>query len=108
MPTWLCGDETGLNEWVYKEKDIWHNQQRCHFSDLPSLNTLTPGQSVGLLVTSSGQLHLFVDGVHNRVMATGLPVDTPLWGVASLYGRCTKIRSEKLSGESSGIVISPS
>ena len=35
-------------------------------------------------------------------------MDTPLWGVADVYGLCVKIKSEIMSGESSGVVISPS
>ena len=69
------------------------------FEDLPSLYDLTPGQMVGLLITSNGQLHLYLDGRHRKKIASGLPMDTPLWGTADVYGRCTKIRSEILSGE---------
>ena len=108
MPIDLYGGRTGLHEWVYDGNGIWHNKEERKLLDLPSLYDLTPGQSVGLLVTSSGQLHLFLDGEHRREIATGLPVDTPLWGVADVYGKCTKIRSEIMSGESSGVVISPS
>ena len=68
-------------------------------TNFPSLNDLTPGQKVGLLVTTSGQLHFFLDGRHCKEIATGLPVDKPLWGAASVYGRCTTIKSEILSGK---------
>ena len=33
-------------------------------------------------------------------------MNTPLWGVADVFGKCTKIKSEIMSGESSGVVIS--
>ena len=36
-------------------------------------------------------------------IATGLPVDTPLWGAADVWGKCTKIKSEILSGKSGGV-----
>ena len=32
-------------------------------------------------------------------VATGLPVNKPLWGAVDVYGNCTKIKSEMLSGE---------
>ena len=99
---------SGLHAWVYDGNSIRHNKEKREFPDLPDLDDLTPGQSVELLVTPSGQLHLFLDGEHRHEIATGLPVDTPLWGMADVLGRCTKIRSEIMSGESSGIVISPS
>ena len=93
----------GPHEWNYWDRTLCHNEQR-EFPDLPSLNDLTRGQTVGLLVTTNGQLHLFLDGVrHRKEIATGLPVDTPLWGAASVNGKCTKIKSEILSGESGGV-----
>ena len=93
----------GPHEWIYDSSTLYHNKQEREFPDLPHLNYLTPGQTVGLLVTSNGQLHLFLDGQHRKEIATELPVDTPLWGVADVYGRCTKIKSEILSGESGGV-----
>ena len=99
-----CRD-VGPHEWIYKEN--WHKGSR-NFPGLPDLDELTPGQSVGLLVTPNGQLHPFLNGEHCCEIATGLPVDTPLWRVADVFGKCTKIKSEIMSGESSGVVISPS
>ena len=93
----------GPNEWIYWNRIIYHNNCGREFPDLTSLDDLTPGQTVGLLVTSNGQLHLFLDGQHCKKIATELPVDTPLWGVASMYARCTKIKSDILIGESGGV-----
>ena len=93
----------GPHEWNYYSRTLFHNKQRREFPDLPSLHHLTHGQTVGLLVTTNGQLHLFLDGLHRGEIATGLPVDTPLWGAASVEGTCTKIKSEILSGESGGV-----
>ena len=105
----------GPHEWNYYNRHLLHNKQTRGFQkfpdlpgyptlhDVPSLNDLTSGQTVGLLVTTNGQLHLFFDGRHRKEIATGLPVDTPLWGAASVKGNCTKIKSEILSGESGGV-----
>ena len=94
------GSHTGPHEWYYWDNTLYHNGQFSGFPDLPSFSDLTPGQTVGFLVTTNGQLHLFLDGQHRKKIATGLPVDTPLWGVAHVYDNCTKIKSEILKGES--------
>ena len=103
VPSSLPDTSAGPHEWNYYGRSLYHNKQRREFPDLPSLHDLTRGQTVGLLVTTNGQLHLFLDGRHRKEIATGLPVDTPLWGAADVFGRCTKIKSEILSGESGGV-----
>ena len=107
LPDTVLSDLTtwggGPHEWNYWSRTSYHNKQRSEFPDLPSLNDLMRGQTVGLLVTTNGQLHLFLDGQYCKKIATGLPVDTPLWGAASVFGKCTKIKSEILSGESCGV-----
>ena len=99
LPAW----DAGPHEWNYWDRALFHNTQRRVFLDLPHLSNLTRGQRVGLLVTTNGQLHLFLDGQHHKEIATGLPVDKPLWGAADVCGTCTKITSEILSGESGGV-----
>ena len=101
VPSSLPTSGAGPHEWNYRGTMLFHNKQTRHF--LPPLHDLTSGQRVGLLVTTNGQLHLFLDGQHRTEISTGLPVDTPLWGAADVYGHCTKIKSEILSGESGGV-----
>ena len=100
VPSKLPLDDAGPHEWNYTGRTLYHNKQEREFRDLPNLDDLSCGQTVGLLVTTNGQLHLFLDGKHSKEIATGLPVDTPLWGVASVYGTCLMITCEILSGES--------
>ena len=97
------GVDAGPHEWNYRGRALHHKKQARGFPDLPDLDDLTPGQTVGLLVTSNGQLHLFLDGRHRKEIATELPVDKPVWGAASVYAHCTKIKSEILIGESGGV-----
>jgi len=104
VPTEVPTGDVGPHEWICYGILLYHSNQGKSFPNRFDLHTLTPGQSVGLLVTPNGQLHLFSNGEHCREIATGLPVDTPLWGVADVFGKCTKIKSD---GESSGVVISP-
>ena len=90
---------TGVHEWNYDDRSLYHNGSRSDFPHLPSLFDLTTNQSVGLLVTTNGQLHLYLDGRHVQEVATGLPVTTPLWGAVDMRYKCAKIKSEILSGE---------
>ena len=103
VPSDLPASYAGPHEWNYWDRTLCHNGQRREFPYLPSLHDLTHGQRVGLLVTTNGQLHLFLDDRHRKEIATGLPVGTPLWGEASVWGTCTKIKSEILSSESGGV-----
>ena len=60
---------TGPQEWYYRGTVLWHNGMRLR-SDLPDLNTLRPDQRVGLLLTASGDLHVFLDGRHVKKVAS--------------------------------------
>ena len=102
---YTSGGKAGSHEWVFAGNTLYHSNKHTDFKDLPKIGNLTPGQSVGLLVTPNGQLHLVLDGIHCREIATGLPVDTPLWGAADVHSRCSKIKSEIMSGESSRVAF---
>ena len=99
VPRFLPLDGAGGHEWNCINKSLFHNGSHSTFPHLPSLNELTTNQSVGLLVTTNGQLHLYLDGQHVQEVATGLPVEKHLWGAVDVGGMCTKIKSEILSGE---------
>ena len=59
----------GPQEWYYVGTDLWHNRSvLC--SDLPDLRDLRPHQRVGLLLTTSGDLHVFLDGRHAKKVAS--------------------------------------
>lgn len=99
VPIILPGITADEHDWHLWGNALYHNEQERVFVDLPEIDDLDPGQAVGLLVTVSGELHLFLDGRHRKKIATGLPVHSPLWGVAHVYEKCTKIRSQNLSGK---------
>jgi len=77
--------------------EICHNGQEKTVSI--NLVELHVRQSVGLLVTRGGDLHLFVDGKHREMVWSGLPTDQPLWGAADVCGQCTKIKADILCGK---------
>ena len=60
---------------------------------------LSSGGTVGLLVTTSGDLYQYWNGRSGQRVATGLPVNQHIWGAASVEYKCSKIKSEMLSGK---------
>lgn len=80
--------------WILWGASIRHKKKRRRFHDLTLLQV---GQTVGCLVTQTGELHFFVDGSHVGCGWSGLPVDKPLWGIVDVYGKCSKIKADILS-----------
>ena len=69
VPHYLPGIDSGPQEWNYGLTVLFHNG-RGLCSDLPNLSDLRPHQSVGLLLTASGDLHVFLDGRHVKKVAS--------------------------------------
>ena len=104
VPHYLPIDHSGPHEWNYRWLSLWHNRSEIS-TDLPNLDDLKHHQTVGLLLTSDGQLHVYHDGRHTKKVATNLPVNHHLWGAVDVGGDCTKIKSELLSGELDGVYM---
>ena len=69
VPHYLPWRHSGPQEWYYVDTVLIHNGSvLC--SDLPNLSDLIPHQSVGLLLTASGDLHVFLDGRHVKKVAS--------------------------------------
>ena len=83
--------------WYLYGNEMKHNGQEKTVSI--NLVDLHVGQSVGLLVTGDGDLHLFVDGKHREMVWSGLPTDQPLWGAADVCANCVKIKADILRGK---------
>ena len=103
VPSDLYGNNTGPQDWVYGGTRIWNNGETCSPA-LPSMYTLNTNQTIGLLISSDTKLHIYLDGRHITTVS-GLPVDSHLWGAVDVYGNCTKIKSELLSGELDGVCM---
>ena len=69
VPHSLPWDDSGPQEWYYGGTGLWHNGRKL-CSDLPNLWNLRPDQSIGLLLTASGDLHVFLDGRHVKKVAS--------------------------------------
>ena len=105
VPYILPLDDAGPHEWNYYDQSLYHNGSYTNFPHLPSLRELSTHQTVGLLISTNGQLHVYIDGRHSECIASGLPVNKPLFGAVDVHGTCTKIKSEFLSGELDGVYI---
>ena len=92
----LCGRRVYCNGRLVGNA-IHHNGQVK--SVTISFDDLHVGQSVGLLVTRDGDLHMFVDGKHREMVWSGLPTDQPLWGAADVCAKCAKIKADILCGK---------
>ena len=100
------GLRASSNEWLYSGNQLHHNKTATDFPHLPSLDDHPPvGFSVGLLIDNTGALHIFFNGMSSIRLATGLPINKPLWGVVDVYGYCSKIKSEMLSGKLDGVSV---
>ena len=86
VPHWL-DDGVSTNQWLYDCYD------------------LSSGETVGLLVTTSGDLYQYRNGRSGQRVTTGLPVNRHIWGMASVQGDCSKIKSEMLSGKLDGVSV---
>ena len=103
VPSDLNVWKTGPQDWHYGSKRIWNNGKTCS-PKLPDIDNLNTNQTIGLLISSDTKLHVYLDGRHITTVS-GLPVDSHLWGAVSVYGDCTKIKSELLSGELDGVCM---
>ena len=103
VPSGLYGWRTGPQDWYYEGKQIWNNGKKCT-PELPNISNLNANQAIGLLISSDTKLHIYLDGRHLTTVS-GLPVDSQLWGAVDVYGPCTKIKSELLSGELDGVYV---
>ena len=99
VPYVLPTTGAGSDEWYLCGKRLWHNQSSTEFHNIPYLNDLSIHQKIGLQISTNGELYMFIDDQHMQCIATGVPVNKPLWGAVDVLGHYTKIKSEMLSGE---------
>ncbi|XP_064384539.1 probable serine/threonine-protein kinase DDB_G0271682 [Halichondria panicea] len=53
------------------------------------------GDSLGMLLTLEKEVHWFVNDVwRGSVRVEDYPLDTPMWGVVDVYGRCKQVKAE--------------
>ena len=58
------------------------------------------GDSLGMLLTLEKEVHWFVNDVwRGCVRVEDYPLDTPMWGVVDVYGRCKQVKAEICTGK---------
>ena len=105
VPYILSVDTASDQEWYYWGNTFYHDYVCTDYFHLPSLHESKVGNKVGILITANEQLHLFLNGKNAAELATGLPVHKSLFGVIHVFGRCSKIKSEILSGTLYGVCV---
>ena len=81
--------------WQWWRSTVRHGGEKKRISEHCSLFDVGVDQTAGMCFTSTGILYLLIDGEVRGMGWKGLPTDEPLWGVADVYKRCTKIKLEQ-------------
>ena len=97
--------EAGSDEWYYCGQLLHHNRKQTNFPHLPSLDELRTGERVAIQILNTGKMNIFFNGKFAETIASDLPTDTHLYGAVDVCGRCSKIKSELLSGELDGVCM---
>uniref|UniRef100_A0A673G670 Neuralized-like protein 4 n=1 Tax=Sinocyclocheilus rhinocerous TaxID=307959 RepID=A0A673G670_9TELE len=75
--------------WLLQRDSVFHNSLKICENYGPNLDTCPEGTILGLLVDSSGCLHLFVNGMDQGVAAQDIP--SPCYPLIDLYGQCEQV-----------------
>ena len=77
------------------EDKVWHGKV-CANVDV-NLGDLKADQTIAMAVSSEGECHVYVDGMHMGAPWKNLPTDAPLYGVVGLEGENSSFRIGMLS-----------
>ncbi|XP_051523046.1 neuralized-like protein 4 isoform X2 [Myxocyprinus asiaticus] len=75
--------------WLLQRDSVFHNSLKICENYGPNLDTCPEGTILGLLVDSSGCLHLYVNGMDQGVAAQDIP--SPCYALIDLYGQCEQV-----------------
>uniref|UniRef100_A0A672LNB3 Neuralized-like protein 4 n=1 Tax=Sinocyclocheilus grahami TaxID=75366 RepID=A0A672LNB3_SINGR len=75
--------------WLLQRDSVFHNSLKICENYGPNLDTCPEGTVLGLLLDSSGCLHLFVNGMDQGVAAQDIP--SPCYPLIDLYGQCEQV-----------------
>ena len=105
VPPYLPYGGVGSALWYYRGQSLHHNRKVTDFPHLPSTHGLRTGERVAIQITDTGKMNIFFNGKFSETIASGLPTDTHLYGAVDVCFRCSKIKSELLSGELDGVCM---
>lgn len=87
FPTSATGFREGT--WVFSGCSVMCDGHTIVDEYCLDLDQLTEGDRVGVMRTSYGALHLYVNGSDQGAAATGIP--SRVWAVVDLYGKCAQV-----------------
>ena len=105
VPHYLPLSGAGSDEWYYSDRSLYHNRKQTNFYHLPSAHDLKTGERVAIQILDTGKMNIFLNGKFAETIASDLPTDTHLYGAVDVCLRCSKIKSELLSGELDGVCM---
>ena len=76
--------------WILDGNTVYHNGEEKDIE--VDVDLLRVGQTVGCMVSSDGELHVYIDGMDKCVLWTGLPTHKPFWGLADVCECTTRIK----------------
>ena len=80
------------NYWLLMDFGGFYNKGNKTEANIKLKNCLRVGQTVGLCVTQSGELHCYIDGIDKGILCTDMPTDVSYWGIADVLGRTKKVQ----------------
>ena len=98
FPTSATGFREGT--WVLSGCSVMHDGHTIVDEYGQDLDQLSEGDCVGVMRTSGGMLHLYVNGVDQGAAATGIP--SRIWAIVDMYGKCAQVTVVEDSGRVQG------
>ena len=81
------------NYWLLMSySKFYYNSGHGIETDIYLKRCLRVGQTVGLCITQSGELHCYIDGIDKGILCTDMPTDVSYWGIADVWGKTTKVQ----------------
>uniref|UniRef100_A0A670Z1B4 Neuralized-like protein 4 n=1 Tax=Pseudonaja textilis TaxID=8673 RepID=A0A670Z1B4_PSETE len=78
--------------WLLQRDSVFQNSLKICENYGPNLDTCPEGTVLGVLVDTSGCLHLYINGVDQGVAAQDIP--SPCYVLIDLYGQCEQVRGQ--------------
>ena len=100
---YICNESTGSYKYMHLIQHLHMYKYHQEVDQLPdeiNFHDLKVGDTVGLLYTNSGTLHLFINGAHVVTLPCTVPVG--VYGLVDLYGQCVKVSLRPLTPWSGG------
>ena len=75
--------------WILDRNSAYHKGKAKEMKI--TLDTIREGQTVGCMVSKKGELHVYIDGLDNGIVWTGLPTRKPFRGVVDVCWGVTEV-----------------